>query len=235
MRAHWFQHVPFEGLGSIEPWLRGADARVSSTKFFEDDPVLPRPDDVDLLIVMGGPMSANDESPFTWLADEKRFIRAAIERGTAVLGVCLGAQLIASALGARVYANAEREIGWWPITGAADESGLPSWAVAGRETAVFHWHGETFDLPPGAEPLARSAACEHQAFRIGRRVLGLQFHLETTAASARAIVANGRADLVPAPYVQSESEILGADVARYASINALMAETLGYLTANVEL
>jgi GMP synthase-like glutamine amidotransferase len=232
MRVHWFQHVPFEGLGSIEPWLRGVEAKVSSTKFFEDDPVLPRPDDVDLLVVMGGPMSANDESPLTWLGEEKRFIRAAIERGTAVLGVCLGAQLIASALGASVYANAEREIGWLPVTGTADEAGLPSWAATRRETTVFHWHGETFDLPPGAEVLARSAACEHQAFRIGRRVIGLQFHLETTAASARAIVANCRAELVPARYVQPESEILAAGAARYSSINTLMAETLEYLTSD---
>jgi GMP synthase-like glutamine amidotransferase len=235
MRAHWFQHVPFEGLGSIEPWLRAVDAKVSSTKFFEDDPVLPRLDDVELLIVMGGPMSVNDESPLTWLTDEKRFVRQAIERGTAVLGVCLGAQLIASALGAPVYANAEREIGWLPVTGCASDPALPSWAAAGRETTVFHWHGETFDLPPGAEPLARSAGCEHQAFRIGRHVIGLQFHLETTAASAHAIVANCRRELVPARYVQSESEILAADRPRYSAINALMAETLGYLTANVEL
>jgi GMP synthase-like glutamine amidotransferase len=232
MRVHWFQHVPFEGLGSIEPWLRAAGARVSSTKFFEDDPILPRPGDVDLLVVMGGPMSANDESPLTWLGEEKRFIRVAIERGTAVLGVCLGAQLIASALGASVYANAEREIGWLPITGTADEAGLPAWAGARRETTVFHWHGETFDLPPGAEVLARSAACEHQAFRIGRRILGLQFHLETTAASARALVANCRADLAPGRFVQSESDILAADAARHSSINTLMTETLAYLTSD---
>jgi GMP synthase-like glutamine amidotransferase len=238
MRAHWFQHVPFEGLGSIDSWLHAAGAEVTSTKFFEDDPVLPRQDDVDLLVIMGGPMSVNDESPLTWLADEKRFVRKAIDRGTAVLGVCLGAQLIASALGARVYANGEREIGWLPITGLATDPGLPSWAAAGHETTVFHWHGETFDLPSDAEPLARSVACEHQAFRIGRHVIGLQFHLETTAASAHAIVANCRAELVPARYVQAESDILAADAARYSAINGLMAETLGYLlggTSNFEL
>jgi GMP synthase-like glutamine amidotransferase len=104
MRAHFFQHVPFEGLGSIESWLRDAGAKATGTRFFKAEP-LPRLDDIDLLIVMGGPMSVNDEADLPWLASEKRFIRRAIEEGKAVVGVCLGAQLIANAMGARVYPN----------------------------------------------------------------------------------------------------------------------------------
>ena len=113
MKAHYLQHVPFEGLGSIETWLQSIRAAVSVTKFFED-PTLPDPDNLDLLVVMGGPMSVNDEQKFPWLAAEKEFIRKAIEKDKAVIGICLGAQLIAGAMGAAVYPNKEKEIGWFP-------------------------------------------------------------------------------------------------------------------------
>ena len=114
MHAHVFQHVPFEGLGSIGPWLEARRAVVTVTRFFEDA-VLPEAEGLDLLIVMGGPMSVNDEKLYPWLIAEKRFIAQAILRGKAVLGVCLGAQLIAAALGARIYPNGEKEIGWFPV------------------------------------------------------------------------------------------------------------------------
>src|SRR3990172_6278221 len=176
MRAHFFQHVPFEGLGSIAPWLEARGASVTGTRFFEEW-TLPMANDVDLLIVMGGPMSVNDESIHPWLKDEKRFIKEAIARGKPVFGVCLGAQLIANAMGARVYANAEKEIGWFPIhrvdkPRAGDAFQFP------KDSLVFHWHGETFDLPPGAVPLARSEGGENQAFQLGHKVIGLQVHLE---------------------------------------------------------
>ncbi len=230
MRAHWFQHVPFEGLGSIETWLRDAHASITATRFHEDAR-LPRLDDVDVLIVMGGPMSVNDDERYPWLAVERRFIRDAIERGTPVLGVCLGAQLIARAMDARVYANHEREIGWYPISGVSTDGRDPSWATAGAETTVFHWHGETFDLPHGTTYLARSAGCEHQAFRLGEHVVGIQFHLETTPDAAAQMVTHGRDELTPGLYVQSEREILSASAARFASVNQLMAQTLQSLLA----
>ena len=175
-------------------------------------------------------MSANDDTRHPWLAAERRFIREAIEAGKAVLGICLGAQLIARAMGARVYANPEREIGWFPVQGLGDGSRDPAWAASGAETTVFHWHGDTFDLPRGAVHLARSAGCEHQAFRIGDRVIGLQFHLEVTPAAVSGMVSNCRAELTPSRYTQAESTILAADAARYAEINALMAGTLAFVT-----
>lgn len=233
MNAHGFQHVAFEGLGSIETWLRDAGARLSTTRFFEETR-LPSLDDVDFLVVMGGPMSVHDEAQYPWLAPERRFITAAIERGTPVLGVCLGAQLIAHALGAGVRRNDEREIGWFPIVGTSGNAGELRWAEAGHETRVFHWHGETFDLPPGAEPLAQSAACENQAFRIGDRVLGLQFHLEVTPGSLREMATHGRAELTSSRFVQTEPQLLeGADEA-CAALRGPMFETLQWLTAAVQ-
>ncbi|MFA5181228.1 MAG: gamma-glutamyl-gamma-aminobutyrate hydrolase family protein [Syntrophales bacterium] len=226
MRAHYLQHVPFEGLGSIEPWLEAAGYEITNTRLFEAAG-LPDPAMIDMLVVMGGPMSVNDEDKFPWLAQEKRFIRAAINYGTPVLGICLGAQLIASAMGAMVYRNSVKEIGWFPIQGVStnDRSAFsfpPS-------VEVFHWHGETFDLPSGAIHLASSEGCENQAFQLGRSVMGLQFHLETTPAAARAIISNCRDELIPSKYIQTEEEILSAKPERYKSINKLMSDVLSFL------
>jgi GMP synthase-like glutamine amidotransferase len=227
MLAHYLQHVRFEGLGSIEGWLRKAGYEISSTAFF-DGGVLPNIEEIDLLIVMGGPMSVNDESEYPWLVQEKAFVRQVIEAGKPVLGVCLGAQLIASALGGQVFANAEKEIGWFPV--APVESDAPDVFRFPEETHVFHWHGETFSLPPGAVQIARSRGCENQAFQIGRNVIGLQFHLETTPASAQGIVENCADELVDARYIQTASEILAASEERYLQINRLMVSILEHLT-----
>jgi GMP synthase-like glutamine amidotransferase len=223
--AHYLQHIPFETLGSIESWLRATGSAVTCTRFFESTS-LPDPRLVDLLIVMGGPMSVNDEMEFPWLLTEKRFIRECIEAGKRVLGVCLGAQLIASALGARVYPNRFKEIGWFPVKGLAPAGGAFSFPPS---LEVFHWHGETFDLPAGAVHIARSEGCENQAFQIERSVVGLQFHLETTPESLRAMVSHFKSELVPAGYVQSEAQILQAPPEKYRAINSLMAAVLSYL------
>jgi GMP synthase-like glutamine amidotransferase len=207
MRVHYLQHVPFEGLGSIQSWLEPRSAEVSVTRLFEEAR-FPNLREMDCLIVMGGPMSANDESLYPWLAPEKRFIAEAIASSKGVLGICLGAQLIASSLGARVFANPEREIGWFPIQPARGASRSAFSTLFEAPLEVFHWHGETFELPPGATRLARSEACENQAYSVGERVLGLQFHLETTAASARALIENCPGDLAPGRWVQSESQML---------------------------
>jgi GMP synthase-like glutamine amidotransferase len=228
MRAHLFQHVTFEGLGSIGSWLESHDAVVTSTRFFENNE-LPKVDDVDLLIIMGGPMSVNDEKLYPWLIDEKRFIREAIMRGKGVLGVCLGAQLIASSLGSRVYPNREKEIGWFPIQSALPSEENPRLFQFPNECLVFHWHGETFDLPPGAILLARSEVCENQAFQMDRRVIGLQFHLETTPQTAREIVNNCRDELLPAKFVQPEETILSVKPLRYEEINLLMQDVLSFI------
>lgn len=227
MRVQILQHVPFEGIGSMAPWLAARGAEVSRTRFFED-PALPRPEGLDLVIVMGGPMSANDEAELSWLAPEKRFIRRAVEAGAAVLGVCLGAQLLASAFGARVYRNRFKEIGWFPITAVPGPAGTFAFPA---ECPAFHWHGETFDLPAGAVHLARSTACEHQAFQIGDRALGLQFHLETTPESLKGMTAHCADELVPGqPYIQGAAEMLAVPAGAFAALNGLMDRALAYLT-----
>ena len=226
MRAHYFQHVPFEGLGSIQPWLDAAGYEVTCTRFFESAR-LPELDGVDFLIAMGGPMSVNDDDELPWLVQEKHFIRRAVEAGKPVLGVCLGAQLIASAMGARVYSHDVKEIGWFPVHGV-DGVGPTCFRFPGTVEA-FHWHGETFDLPLGAVRLAQSDGCENQAFQVGRSVIGVQCHLETTPETARQLVANCRAELAPSKYVQSETDILRVPAGNYRAVNDLMIELLAFL------
>ena len=229
MLAQVFQHVPFEGPGHFAPGLRRAGFQLAVTEFFAATP-LPDPESVDFLLLMGGPMSVNDEALFPWLQAEKEFIRRFSKTGKPMLGVCLGAQLIASAFGARVYPNPEKEIGWFPITDALP----PDQDSAFRfppSAEVFHWHGETFDLPPGAVHLARSRACENQAFQLGRTTIGLQFHLETTPESAQALIENARAELVPAPFVQSEAALRAVPAEKYLALNRLMDDLLAYLLA----
>ena len=231
MRAHYLQHVPFEGLGSIESWLQRAGYEVTATRFYDSDE-LPPPADVDLVVAMGGPMSVNDEQQYPWLAAEKRFIGAAIEMGRPVLGVCLGAQLIASACGAAVYPNKVKEIGWLPIQGVEPGSNAehPATFRFPPFLEVFHWHGETFDLPEGAVRLARSNAALNQAFQLGASVIGMQFHLDTTPDGARALVENCRAELVPSMYVPSEQRILAAEPAKYGALNGWMDKVLSFIT-----
>jgi GMP synthase-like glutamine amidotransferase len=229
MRAHYLQHVGFEGLGSIAPWLEAAGFDITNTRLFESAE-FPNPKAIDLLVIMGGPMSVHDEGKFPWLVSEKQFIREAIHLGKAVLGICLGAQLIASALGARVYPNHVKEIGWFPVDGLlSNDTSIFSFPPSMN---VFHWHGETFDLPPGATRLAKSNGCENQAFQLGPSVIGLQFHLETTPKAAREIVSNCRDELVPSQYIQTEGEILSAEFDTYESINQQMGRILSFLQRN---
>ena len=209
------------------------DARriaVSTSRLF-DTPILPGAGELDWLIVMGGPMSVNDEEVHPWLAPEKRLIAQCIESGKKVLGICLGAQLIARALGARVFPNARKEIGWFPVRRPKSALGGPASGPAqlfSDGVEVFHWHGDTFDLPRGAALFLESDACAHQAFSVGSTVVGLQFHLETTPQSAASLIEGSRHEIVPSATVQTEAEML-ARPERFTRINRLMDSVLEML------
>jgi GMP synthase-like glutamine amidotransferase len=168
----------------------------------------PEVDDVDFLLIMGGPMSVYDEDEYPWLREEKDFIRAVIQAGKKVLGICLGSQLIAEVLGAKVYPNAVKEIGWFPVT--KTESGKTSALIADFPVTseVFHWHGDTYDLPAGCAHLFISNECCHQAFEYQGRVVGLQFHLETVPELLEAMIENGLHEMnVGGKCVQTVTEI----------------------------
>jgi GMP synthase-like glutamine amidotransferase len=181
MRVLAFRHVPFEGLGLIESALARSGLEFAYVDLYAGGEA-PETRTAAGLIFMGGPMSVNDG--LWWLRAEERIIAEAAQRGTPVLGVCLGAQLIARALGGRVYKNARKEIGWYEIEFTPEATTDALFGGLQRET-VFHWHGETFDLPSGAVRLAGSEACRNQAFRAGRSIYGLQFHLEVTPETIR--------------------------------------------------
>lgn len=228
------QHVPFEGLGQIEPWLLARGHRLTVAHVY-DSPELPPAGDVDLLVIMGGPMGVHDEASYPWLEAEKHFVGSVIAAGAAVLGICLGAQLIAAVLGARVGPNPQKEIGWFPITAVEHEGEGHTRLFRFPATAtVLHWHGDTFALPAGARHLARSAACEHQAFQVGSRIIGLQCHLETTPEALRQMLAACGDDLQPETCVQSADQLLAADAATYADLHALLGQVLEHLVGEVQ-
>lgn len=177
MRILAFRHSPSDGLGLIAGVL-DAHGIASQYANLYDAPVAATDiKDADALILLGGSMSANDNLSF--IKREIEHVQAAVQSGKPLLGICLGAQVISKALGSKVYSNGKKEIGWEPVTftNVARNDAL----FHGHDSEViFHWHGETFDLPEDAVLLASSAACRHQAFRFGDRVYGLQFHLEVT-------------------------------------------------------
>jgi len=227
MRAHIFQHLPFEGPGSIQPWLVDAGFEITYTYFFSSV-VIPEVKDVDFLLIMGGSMSVNNEDELPWLIREKEFIRTFIAAGKPVLGICLGSQMIASALGARVFPNPEKEIGWFPVIGLKS---LPqSCFEFPASFTPLHWHGETFNLPEGAVLLATSKACRNQAFQVGKNVLAIQFHLEATRETLEDFIYHFRKELVPGKYIQTGDEILGVTTEMLTEMQSLMDSVLEYLT-----
>jgi GMP synthase-like glutamine amidotransferase len=208
MRFHCLQHVPFEPPGLLIRWI-GRQGYAVQTTFLFESMGLPSLDDFDALIIMGGPMSVHDEAEFSWLRAEKALIAAAIGAGKKVLGICMGAQLIADVKGGLVYPNPEKEIGFFPVRWTDEARGMfPGSGGLGPGGEFFHWHGETFDLPPGAVLLASSAGCRNQAFRLGENVLGLQFHPEVTSDMIGEMVRHEGYELVEGPYIQDAGEII---------------------------
>ncbi|KAF0207913.1 MAG: type 1 glutamine amidotransferase [Actinomycetota bacterium] len=210
MRVAIIEHASFEGAGAIGAWARERGNDTRTVDALRGD--FPTPDQYDLLVVLGGPMGAGDEALNPWLAAEKRAIRSAVDSGALVLGVCLGAQILADVLGAKVSRNPEPEIGWFPVV--LNENGRRSKVFGGLPVSFVagQWHGDTFGIPGGAILTASSDACVNQAFEFdGGRVVGVQFHLEWTARDVEALVANCGADLVPATHVVKVEKFIAGE------------------------
>lgn len=207
MKIVVLQHVAFETAGMIADWAESHGHSVTICPLYENA-LLPNIDAFEMLVIMGGPMSVGDDAKYAWLAPEKTLIKAAIEADKYVVGICLGAQLIANVLGARVYPNHVKEIGWFPVAIVDEAIGQPILSGLNSAMNVFHWHGDTFDLPHNAQLLMSSKSCKNQAFLYNQRVLGLQFHLEMTEEGIKNIIAHCKEDIVPSTSIQSEEEML---------------------------
>mgnify|MGYP001411116156 CR=1 FL=1 len=218
MRFHYLQHAEGEDIGNMRGWFAERGWQVSSTQLHKGES-LPSQDSFDWLGIMGGPMSAYDDVVYSWLPQEKDFIRTAIESGKIVIGICLGSQLLANVLGARVYRAPQQEIGWFEIRKNPDLApDIADW-LPERER-FLSWHGDTFELPDGAVLLASSDCTRHQGFLWGQNVVALQFHLEAVAGTPEAFDAAEPCALPePGPYVQPWSKLSGdADLYRDSQI-----------------
>lgn len=206
MRIHSLEHEHFEGLANIEVWAKKKDHSITRTLLFNKEE-LPEIDEFDWLVIMGGSMNIYEENKYPWLKYEKDFIVQAIVHKKIILGVCLGAQLIADVLGARVIKNKYREIGWLPVSLTKKAKNSSIFSKFPDTFTAFHWHGDTFKIPSGAARIAQSEACQNQAFEYGR-VIGLQFHLEYSVQSINLMFRNCGNEIIDGKYIQKPDEIV---------------------------
>ncbi len=208
MRIHSIEHEAFEGLANIEVWAKKKGHTITRTRLFENQE-FPDTNDFDWLVILGGSMNIYEYEKYPWLVTEKKFIADAIAKKKISLGICLGSQLIADVLGGKVSRNKYKEIGWFPV----------QLTTQGKKSRVFndfpdrfmaiHWHGDTFSIPDGAIRIAKSQACENQAFEYDNgRVVGLQFHLEYSKTSIDLMFRNCLDDITDGEYIQKPEEIL---------------------------
>jgi len=235
LNVHYFQHIAGEGFGSCYDYLKSMNAKISATEFFAlpldrplDIEALPNIEEVDLLIVMGGEMSVNDEANFPWLKIEKRWIRRYLSMGKPVVGICLGGQLIANALGASVSRSPNQERGWHSVRKLThvpkDCFNFPA------EFKVMQWHSESFDIPKGAVHLAENDACRNQMYQIGKNALCFQFHPEITKEALNLFLENDEAIAkFSGQYVQSETELKFSNKNQFIEGNQLLNQAIEYV------
>ena len=190
MRIHSLEHAPFEGPGRIAAWAAERGHTLSRTA---------------LHVIMGGPMSIHDHRDHPWLPVEKNFLKTVIGARKPVIGICLGAQLLADVLGGKVFQNPVKEIGWFPVR-MLDRSA--PFAAFPQQVTVMHWHGDTFTIPEGARRVAESDACANQAFVFGDRVVGLQFHIELEKVGVEDLAAASLDEAGAAPFIQSCEQLI---------------------------
>jgi GMP synthase-like glutamine amidotransferase len=211
MKIQVLQHSALNTLGTIEEYARTKNHPLESTRFYKTKNP-PSLDSFDLLIIMGGPMGIYDYEENPWLRDEKAFIKQAIEAGKTVLGICLGAQLLADVLGARVYENGHREMGWFPVMAVRTGENKPEFLKGlPEEITVFHWHARAFDLPAGAEHLFRSEGCKNQGFIYKGRVVALQFHPEVHEERVESMISRFGGESGNGPFIQRKEEMVGQE------------------------
>lgn len=203
MHIHFIQHMRFEYPASIADWAKEKKYTTTYSKIFEEA-IFPSENTFDMLVILGGVMSVYDDYKYAWLPAEKIFIKNAIKEKKKVVGVCLGAQLVAEALGAKVFPHIIKEIGWFEVEKVSAHkitNHLP------ETFTTFHWHGDTFTLPGGAVQLFKTAACEQQGFVYNDHVAALQFHVEVNHDLLTGMTEHENAELIKNTYVQAEDEI----------------------------
>jgi GMP synthase-like glutamine amidotransferase len=229
MRVHVIQHVPFEGPALIADWAEQHRHELTAQLALTEE--FPGPAEVGLLVILGGPMDADDEITSPWLTAEKAFVRAAIEEGLPILGVCLGAQILAEVLGGRVLRASEPEIGWYPVGLTPHGCDEPLFALWPASFIVGHWHFDTFELPEGTRPALASSLTPNQAFVHGDRVVGLQFHLEWTPEALAKLAAATPSPATGGAHVM-DAETMLAEAPLHAPVaSALLFELLDSLAA----
>lgn len=231
MRVHYIQHASFEGINCLAPWFRQHGHSITGTHLYRGD-ILPSINDFDWLVILGGPMSVHCTDKHPWLIAEKKLIKQAIEQKKIVLGICLGGQLIADVLGATVKKNTHKEIGWFPIQRNDQIEHSAFKDIFPKQMNMFHWHGDTFDIPADAIPIASSTACANQGYVIGDRIVGLQCHPETNLEFIQYLADAGADELAESsPYIQTREQLF-VDENTYREINQVMVALLEKLESS---
>lgn len=227
MRIHILQHVPYESPGSITDWAEENRFPVSYTRFYENRQ-LPGPEDFDLLVIMGGPMNIYEIDKYPWLTLEKDFIQKCLSAKKKMLGICLGSQFLADALGARVFHNQEKEIGWFPIYKNGRHSVLDLFSEG--DITAFHWHSDTYELPEKTEPLFYSEATKNQGFVYENQAFALQFHWEIQPETLAELIKHTQNDLTPGTFVQSPDKMLN-HISGFEKSESHLGNLLDYIQA----